>query len=226
MNKLSSDNHFKGDCQRNITMNKKIFWTTLVLFALTLTACASSTGTPGTASGGGPAAVEMPAQTKLILGTINLEGTDNAITAEQAAELLPMYYVLQDLNDSDTSAQEEIDGLVNQIQETLTAEQVKAIDAMTLSMRDVFALTQGNSGGSSSSGTSSTTTTGGGGAGGPPDMGGMPGGGPGGMPGGGAQSTGTTSTSRGTNAAPAAMDTSTPSALFDAVIELLQKKVQ
>ena len=114
----------------------------------------------------------MPAQTKLILGTINLEETDNAVTAEQAKELLPMFYVLQDLNESDTAAQEEKDGLVNQIQETLTAEQVQAIDDMSLSMRDVFALTQGGSGGSSTSDASSTTGAGGGGMGGPPEMGG------------------------------------------------------
>jgi hypothetical protein len=209
-------------------MNKKIFWTTLILFTLTLSACASSTGTPSVASSGGPAAVELPAQTKLILGTINLEETDNAVTAEQAKELLPMFYVLQDLNDSDTAAQEEMDGLVNQIQEALTAEQVQAIDDMTLSMRDVFALTQGSGGSTGASNASSTsgTSTNGGGAGGPPDMGGMPGGGPGGMPGGGEMpSTGTTSTSNSANAAPV-MDTSTPSALFDVVIELLQKKVQ
>lgn len=211
-------------------MNKKIFWTTLVLFSLTLTACASIARITGSAPSGGPSAVEMPAQTKLVLGTINLEETDNAVTAEQAKELLPMFYVLKDLNDSDTAAQEEMDGVVNQIQETLTEAQVQAIDGMSLSMRDVFALTQGNSGKSStSSGTSSTTGASGGGMGGPPDMGGggMPGGGGGpgggGMPGG-ASST-TTSTSKNTSAAPV-MDTSTPSALFDTVIEILQKKIQ
>ena len=199
-------------------MNKKIFWTISLLLTLTLTACASITGTTGAAPSGSSSAVELPAQTKLILGTINLEETDNAITAEQAAELLPMFYVLQDLNESDTAAQEEMDGLVNQIQETLTAEQVQAIDDMSLSMRDMFAITQGSSGRSSTTDASSTTGAGGGDMGGPPDMGG------GGMPGG-ITSTGTTSASSDTGAA-RVMDTSTPSALFDAVIELLQKKVQ
>jgi hypothetical protein len=223
MNKPSCDSHLKGDChlQRNHIMNKKIFWITLTLFTLILTACASTAGTAGTAPSGTSSADELPAQTKLILGTINLEETDNAITAEQAKELLPMFYVLKDLNDSDTAAQEEIGGLVNQIQETMTAEQVQAIDDMSLTRRDMFAITQGGSAGSSTSGTSSTTSAGGG-AGGPPDMGGMPGGG---MPGGGAvSSTGTTSASSDTSAA-RVVDTSTPSALFDAVIELLEKKV-
>ncbi|MBK8616728.1 MAG: hypothetical protein IPN96_06375 [Anaerolineales bacterium] len=199
-------------------MNKKFFWTSLTIFALTLTACASSTGTPASAPSGGPGAMELPAQTKLVLGTINLEETEYPVTSEQAAELLPMFYVLQDLNDSDTAAQEEIDGLVAQIQETLTAEQTQAIDGMSLSMRDVFAISQGSSGSTSSSDAESATGTGGPpdmGAGGPPDMGGMPSG---------MQSTGTTSTSSDTSAAPV-MDTSTPSALFDAVIALLQKKI-
>ncbi|MBK8822962.1 MAG: hypothetical protein IPN58_10235 [Anaerolineales bacterium] len=204
-------------------MNKKFFWTSITLFALTLTACASSTGTPASAPSGGPSAMELPAQTKLVLGTINLEETEYPVTSEQAAELLPMFYVLQDLNDSDTAAQEEIDGLVAQIQETLTAEQTQAIDSMSLSMRDVFAISQGSSGSTSSSDAESATGIGGNAAGGPPDMGA---GGPpdmGGMPSG-MQSTGTTSASSDTSAAPV-MDTSTPSALFDAVIALLQKKI-
>ncbi len=204
-------------------MNKKIFWTTLVLFTLTLTACASVAGTTGTAPSGNSSAVDLPAQTKLILGTINLEETDYAVTAEQAAELLPMFYVLQDLNESDTAAQEEIDGLVNQIQETLTSDQLHAIDNMSLSMQDMFAIVRGNSGSSSSSDASSGSSAVGGGAGGPPDMpaGGFPGGE---MPG--VAPSGTTSTSSDTTVQMPSMNTSTPSALFDAVIELLQKKIQ
>lgn len=206
-------------------MNKKIFWTTLILFTLTLNACASIAGVTGTAPSGGPSAVELPTQTKLVLGTINLEETDYAVTAEQAKELLPMFHVLRDLNNSDTAAQEEKDGLVNQIQGTMTAEQIKAIDDMSLSMRDVFALTQGSSGSTSSSKTSSTVNAGGGGAGGPPDMGGIPGGGPGGMPGGGFPSTGNTSASSDTSSR-TTMTTGIPSALFDTVIKLLENKVQ
>jgi hypothetical protein len=204
-------------------MNKKIFWTTLLLISLTLTACASIAGTTGTAPSGGPSAVELPTQTKLILGTIKLEATENAVGAEQAAELLPMFYVLQDLNESDTAAQEEIIGLVNQIQETLTVDQIQAIDDMSLSMQDMFAITQGGSGRSSTTDTTSTSGAGEGGMGGPPEMGGMPGGGQGGMPGG--ISTGSTTASDSEGTRPA-MDTSTPSALFDAVITLLEKKIQ
>ncbi|MBL8078569.1 MAG: hypothetical protein JNM55_11450 [Anaerolineales bacterium] len=201
-------------------MNKKIFLTSFILLTLTLTACASSSGMAG------PAAEDLSTQTKVTLGVLKLEDTDFAVTSEQAQELIPMFYVLQDLNESDTAAQEEIDGLVNQIQETLTDDQVGTIDGMSLSMRDVFSYTQ--SGGSGSSNASSTNSTNGSGdAGGPPDMGGggFPGGGPGGMTGGAMPSSGTTSTGSDTTERPA-MSMSTPSALFDSVIELLQKKVQ
>jgi hypothetical protein len=203
-------------------MNKKIFWTTLILFALTLAACASIAGTTGTAPSGSSSADELPVQTKLILGTINLEETEYAVTADQATELLPMFHVLKDLNDSDTAAQEEIDGLVNQIQETLTADQTQAIEDMNLGRQDMMAVMQqnGTSGGSGSSQTGSTASAGGGGfAGGPPDM---PGGG---FPSGGMPSNVTTSTTRDTTSATQAMS-GTPSALFDAVIKLLQKKIE
>ena len=210
--------------KRTNSMNKKIFWITLVFFALTLTACSSTGKATGTSSSNKASAGKLPMQTKLVLGTINLEETEYIVTAEQATQLLPMFYVLQELNDSKSAAQEEIDGLVNQVQKTLTKDQLQAIDDMSLSMQDVFALTQGSS--KDSSKTSSTTgaNTGGVGAGGPPDMGGMPGGGPG-ETGSGAPSTGTTSAGNSTSSMPA-MSTGTPSALFDTAIELLKKKVQ
>jgi hypothetical protein len=203
-------------------MNKKIFWIISILLSLTLSACASILQMiPGTTQSGAPAETELPTQTKLILGVINLDETENAVTAEQAKELLPMFHVLQDLNESDTAAREEIDGLTNQIEETLTTDQVNAIDAMSLTRRDMFAIIQGNNGGTNTSAGASTT---GGGMGGPPEMGGMPGGGPGGMPSGGMPA-GTTSASGDANVTPV-MDTSTPSALFEAVIKLLEKKLQ
>lgn len=201
-------------------MNKKILWTLLPL--LTLTACSFNFETVGSASGGSPSATELPAQTKLILGIIKLDETENPITAEQAKELVPMFYVLQDLNESDTAAQEEIDGLTHQIQETLTDEQGQAIEAMTLSRQDMFSMMQGNGESGSASGNTSTVGGGGGGMGGPPEMGGgIPGGVSGGMPGGGVQ---TTSTSKEETTHPASIGT--PTALFDAVIKLLEKKVQ
>jgi hypothetical protein len=218
-------------------MNKKIFW--IILLSLSLTACSFNISNilgGNSRRGSSSSSTELPTQTKLILGIINLDETENAVTAEQAKELLPMFHVLKDLNESDTAAQEEKTGLTNQIRETLTAEQVNAIESMNLTRRDMFAVMQGNSGGTSSTqgGTNSTQTgsrTNGnnGGTGGPPDMGGFPGGGPGGgIPGGGfTNNNGTSNNSRITNGTTNSFQTTgTPSSLFEAVIKLLEKKIQ
>jgi hypothetical protein len=200
-------------------MNKKILLT--ILISLTLTACSYNFGTSSSTPIGAPSADELPAQTKLILGAINLK-SENAITAQQAKVLLPMFYVLRDLNESDTAAQEEINGLVSQIQETLTPVQIQAIEAMSLTRQDMFAIIQGGNGGTGI--TETTATTDRNEMGGPPEMGGgMP---SGGIPGGGMSGTGTSTTSENNDeSARPAMDTSTPSALFDTIIKLLEKKV-
>jgi hypothetical protein len=211
-------------------MNKKLFWALPFLLTLILSACGSSPRTSG------PDAVELPTQTKISLGVLKLEETDSAITAEQAQELIPMFYVLQDLNESDTAAQEEIDGLVNQIQETMTREQVQAINSMSLSMRDVMAYVQG---GGNGAGASVPPSTGLGGDFAPPSGGGnFPGGGggnnfpggnnanPGGGTGGAIPPSGGTMPEDGATGNRPSMTSNTPSALFDAIIELLQKKSQ
>ena len=165
---------------------KRIIIIGTLIFTLTLSACAASgpQTVTGAAANSGAA---LPQQTQLILGTLNLEGTENAVTAEQAAELLPMWYVLKDISASDTAAQEEIDGLVSQIQETMTEAQTQAITDMNLSPRDMMAVMQIN--GVSAGGTRPTTSQSGqnaqgvpsgfGAGGPPPDMagGGFPSGG-------------------------------------------------
>ncbi len=195
-------------------MNKKNSLTALVLlFTLIMTACASSKSSTSASEVAG----KLPAQTQLILGTINLEETDYSVTTEQATALLPMFYVLKDLNDSGSAAQEEIDGLVNQIQQTLSDAQIQAIDDMSLSMQDMAAINQVNN----SANASSASNTSGPSEGGPPDMGVDPGR----MPGGPMTPVGTTSANSDTSAAPV-MDTSTPSSLFDVAIDLFKKKVE
>ena len=48
---------------------------------------------------------------QVAIGTIKLDGTENAVTAEQAKELLPLWETLQVLEGSDTAATEEKDAL-------------------------------------------------------------------------------------------------------------------
>ena len=73
---------------------------------------------------------EIPLAMKITLGTFLLEGTDYPINAEQAAELLPLWKALRSLSESETTAAEEIQALLNQIQDTLTPEQIATMDSM------------------------------------------------------------------------------------------------
>ena len=215
---------------------KKNLVTTLILLAFILSACSTSqTNTPGaqTTNGNG----ELPEITKLVIGTLNLKDTENAITPEQAKELLPLWQVYLSLLSSDTAAQEEIDAIVEQIGETMTSGQTQAIEAMQLSQEDMFTVMQENGlgmGGGNRPQTSSGSSNSGSNSGGfaPPDGGGMPGGAPpdgGGMPAGGGMPSGTQSQSgdQSTEAQPAQSMSGggVPTPLIQAVIDYLQEIV-
>ena len=138
-------------------MKKTLFALTLI-FVLALSACGGTDAATESASagaGGLNADYEnaLSVQLQLSVGTFNLEDTDLAVGAEQAAELIPLWQVLNTLNESGSAAPEEIDALVIQIEETMTAEQVASIAAMQLtreSMGEImqeYALTMGMGGG-------------------------------------------------------------------------------
>lgn len=120
---------------------KKNFITIFILFAFTLSACGSAMAdTPGTQ--GSQNNGQLPAITKLVLGTLKLEGTENAVSPEQAGELLPLWQVYLSLLESDSASQEEIDALVDQISSTMIPEQSQAIEEMQLSQQDMFEIMQ------------------------------------------------------------------------------------
>lgn len=203
----------------------------LLILIPVLTACSSSsslqptsTATDGTLS----------TETQLIVGTLKLDGTQQAVTSEQAKELLPMWQVYQDISTSDTSAQEEVEGLLEQIQETMTDTQMQAISAMNLTQQDVFALLQSQNISASSSSGSSQSSSSSGASFGPPD-GGMPGGAPpdmggaptdgGGMPGGTGGATSSTSTGQTQSVqAGQGQGGAATSSLINTLIQYLEKK--
>jgi hypothetical protein len=219
-------------------MNKKVLFILLVL-TLILTACSgnasNAAGPTGNAPGGG-AAGELSAPMQVALGTIKLDGTGNAITAEQAKELLPLWETLQQLEGSDTAAAEEKDSLVGQIQETMTQEQMKAITALNLSRRDMFSVMQsqvqtfsGNqNNGTSQSGSTSTNRGGSSGTGdrvfmGPPPDGGFGGGNPN-FQGQGQRSQSQSGSSTSVSQPSAVDPNRIPTPLLQAVIEYLKTK--
>lgn len=214
---------------------KKNLVTTLILLAFILSACGTSqTNTPSVQTM--PDSGEMPEITKLVIGTLNLKDTENAVTPEQAQELLPLWQVYLSLLSSDTTAQEEIDALVEQIGETMTPEQTQAIESMQLSQDDMFKVMQENglgmsgnrpqmNSGSSSGGNSGGFTPPDGGSFTPPDGGGFAPPDGGGMPSGDMPSGGMPSGDQSSAAQPVQGlgGGGVPTPLIQAVIDYLQE---
>lgn len=74
---------------------------------------------------------------QLALGTFKLDETSYPIDANQAAGLLPLWKAARTLSASETTATQEIEAVLKQIQNTLTPEQLGAILAMDLTMQDM-----------------------------------------------------------------------------------------
>lgn len=117
---------------------------------LFLTAC-SSAGQASSTSGGdlnlgeSPAAIpdpETPLAMQLALGTFKLDETENPIDAEQAATLLPLWKAARSLSQSETVATEELQAVINQVEEAMTSDQLRAILAMNLTFEDMGAIAE------------------------------------------------------------------------------------
>jgi hypothetical protein len=225
----TNENSAKGNMMKKLT---PIF---LTLFILSLTACSASRSNSsnfaslpqnGTSTGG------LPVTTQIALGTLKLDKTANDVTADQAAQLLPLWETMQVLESSDTAAQQEIEALDAQIQETMTDQQRQAITAMNLTRQDMFSILQtqgtGNGNGRQANNTQGGNSSGNGnrnftfGAGGPPDGGGFPGGQA--FGGGQGQNRSASQIATAQAARQAGGGNRIPSPLISALIEFLKKK--
>ena len=190
-------------------MKKWIFVLMIVMvFSAVLAACGGETAPAAVEAGGGsvsqpdemnPTAViaavtssgaaittdyagALPAEMQLAFGTLQLEDTNLAVTAEQAQALLPYWRVLQSLTQTGNVADAEINAVVKQIQDGMDGEQIASIAAMALTEEKLQTMMEE---GSINFGRGSGQN-GEGGTGGGMRPGGGPGGGlPGGRPGGG-----------------------------------------
>jgi hypothetical protein len=202
-------------------MKNKIL-TIIFLMALTLAACSTTSTVNQSATTS--KTKSFSSQAELIVGILKLEGTNQAVTAKQASELLPLWEVTKVLASSGTAAQVEIDAAARQIKETLTPSQLQAINAMKLTQQDVSAFEQSLNTGITiqSSSQSTTSSKSSGDSGGPPD-----GGGPGGDSLGGVLTgmsqlgSSTTSTSAQVSGG---VSNQIPSALLDAIIKLMKNR--
>jgi hypothetical protein len=84
----------------------------------------------------------LPVTMQLVLGTLRLEDTEWALTAEQADELLPLWKAYRSLGGSDAAAEAEIQAVLDQIQEAMSGEQLDAIAAMQLTQEDLVSTIQ------------------------------------------------------------------------------------
>jgi hypothetical protein len=84
-----------------------------------------------------PAALNASSQ--LVLGTLQLEDTENAVTSGQAAALLPLW---QALRAATLQSEAEIQAVLKQIEGTMTREQLQAIAAMQLTGDDLTSWAQ------------------------------------------------------------------------------------
>jgi hypothetical protein len=152
-------------------MNKfSIFITVLLIFSLT--ACGNAQVDLIQTNNN-----DLPAVAKLAIGTLKLKETDQAVTSDQAGELLPLWQIYRELSDSDTAAQAEFEAVIAKVRETMTTNQMQAITDMKLTQQDVSEVAQTQvitSSSSNSSNVNSAPSNGGMPAGGPPDAGGAP----------------------------------------------------
>jgi hypothetical protein len=147
--------------KRNQSMKRLSILTVVLLFALILTACGSNpqdanpqavsestpaSGDTGASTGDNPDeriaidyGYENALSTRLMLafGTLRLAETSTPITVEQAPEMLMLWQALDNLTNSGTSAEEEVNALLAQIELGMTSEQVAAINAMKLTQVDL-----------------------------------------------------------------------------------------
>jgi hypothetical protein len=176
---------------------KKLMSVLMIVLVLGLSACATVAGaatpveptaTPGIVAAN--YANALPVVSQLALGTIRLKDTPEALTAEDAQNMLILWKGMQALSSNTSASQLEVTALLAQIQDTMKPSQLQAIAAMKLTQADVqkavqdLGLGTGNPSGSSaarSSGSSTSSSRGN-------QQGGFDfgpgGGGPGGVPGG------------------------------------------
>ena len=74
----------------------------------------------------------LSVQGQLAAGTLLLEETELEVDEALAAELLPLWRAVQSLINSDTAAALEIEAVYNQIQDTMTPDQISTIAEMEL----------------------------------------------------------------------------------------------
>ncbi len=127
--------------------NKSVLLVLTVIVSVVMASCggaqsADSSTANTSGSSGSQDTAALSKVNMLLVGTLKLEDTDQAVSVSEATQLLTLWQAYQSLSNSQTSAEAEVDALVNQIQAAMTAQQVDAINAMNLTTQDMVELMQ------------------------------------------------------------------------------------
>ena len=135
-----------------------LFMFCLFVLAILISACSQVSG-----STSGSSTQSLTQAGQLLVGTLKLEGTKNAVDAKEAASLLPLWQAYRQLTTSNTTAEAEMTAVVAQIQSTMTSDQIQAIKALNLNQQDLSSAINSlgviDSGAGSSSGSSTTSSS-------------------------------------------------------------------
>jgi hypothetical protein len=82
----------------------------------------------------------LPISAQLGFGTLLLEDSENAVDPAQASELLPLWKAARSLSESETVAEAELQAVFNQIEDTMTSEQISAIADLQLTGEEMAQL--------------------------------------------------------------------------------------
>ncbi len=117
----------------------------IVLLAAACTANPSARVGNGTSTSTGGTEVSgsnLPDAALLIVGTLKLDGTEQAVTKEQAQDLLFLWQGYKELSTRDSAAPEEKSAILAQVKALMTEDQMSAISVLNLTTRDVMELVQ------------------------------------------------------------------------------------
>ena len=137
-------------------MNKKIILIFSIIMIFTLAGCASAPAAQATPpsdqasqsnppAGQGNRPTPDPAtllEQRLAPGTLKLEGTNLAVSADEAKTLLPLWQKVQALSADNTTAPTDIQTAYQQVESAMTSDQIQAIQQMSLTQTDLQDLAQ------------------------------------------------------------------------------------
>jgi hypothetical protein len=125
-------------------------WSLIAVVVLAGCSAVGGTGQPTGDAGRSPGPIlsesyadALPEVSQLIVGTLKLDGTDQAVTTQQAQELLPLWEAYRTLSTSQTAAPQETAALLTQIKQTMTTAQVTEIADMKLTTADLQTVFRG-----------------------------------------------------------------------------------